>query len=81
MTFVELAIAIRDGTAIAISAGHIRTIGRWKHGGSFPLQWRSTNGVDYTLHQERSELGGIYAMLVAITLLCALFDIDQESVR
>jgi hypothetical protein len=85
MPFVKLATAIRDGAAIEISDGPHKNywgMASWRLMSSTAdnRQWR---GLHITPGQKgdhstfRSELGGIYAMLVAITLLCECFDIDQ----
>jgi hypothetical protein len=56
----------RDGTAIAISDG------------SHKHDWVTARR---SLSISRSELGGICAMLVAITLICEFFDVSQGSVE
>jgi hypothetical protein len=89
MPFVELATAIQNGTAIAISDGsHKNNWGAeaWRllSSNADKRHWRGLHVTPVRKGDHsafRSELGGIYTMLVTITLVCEFLDIDQRSVE
>jgi hypothetical protein len=86
--FQDLADAIKEGRAIAISDGSHKN--KWGTA-SCPImsdtneaeQWavlHVTPGRKDDQYAFRSEIGGIYAMAVAIELLCKFFHISNGSV-